>query len=144
VRPRLKLRFSFVPGFSEYTIHVRGSLAAATVDLERNTYSLHHHRPISPDFDTYAMVAGEARNLIWQARRTLGKYVLSKLHLCARGNPYGASIARAMEAFYDASGLPLDERVDAGWVHMWSAGVSGWESWRICLPKNSFPRPLLR
>jgi len=108
----VELRFSFVPGFSEYTIHVRGSLAAATVDLERNTYSLHHYRPISPDFDTYAMVAGEARNLIWQARRTLGKYVLSKLHLCARGNPYGASIARAMEAFYDASGLPLDERVD--------------------------------
>ena len=29
------LTFSFAPGFTEHTIHVRGSLAAATVDFER-------------------------------------------------------------------------------------------------------------
>jgi predicted dehydrogenase/nucleoside-diphosphate-sugar epimerase len=107
----VELRFSFVPGFSEYTIHVSGSLAAATVDLERNTYALHRHRPLGPEFDTYAMVAGEARSLKWQARRSLLLYLLSKLHLGDRGNPYGASIARAMDAFYAAPDEALDARV---------------------------------
>ena len=53
----VELSFSFVPGFSEYSIHVRGSLAAATVDFERNTYTLHRHTPQDQDFDSYAMVA---------------------------------------------------------------------------------------
>jgi predicted dehydrogenase/nucleoside-diphosphate-sugar epimerase len=110
----VELRFSFVPGFGEYTIHVRGSLAAATVDFERNTYTLDEHLPRDPDFDSYAMIADRAKSLKRQARRSLREYVLSKMHLCARGNPYGASIARAMDAFYDSLHLnkPLDERVD--------------------------------
>jgi nucleoside-diphosphate-sugar epimerase/predicted dehydrogenase len=108
----VELRFSFVPGFSEYTIHVRGSLAAATVDLERNTYALHRHRPVGPEFDAYAMASGEATSLKRQARRSLFRSVLSALHLRDRGNPYGASIARAMDAFYGAPDQPLDARVD--------------------------------
>jgi predicted dehydrogenase/nucleoside-diphosphate-sugar epimerase len=108
----VELRFSFVPGFAEYTIHVRGSLAAATVDFERNTYTLHEHRPSDPDFENYAMVVREAKSLKRQARRTLRNYVESKLKLRARGNPYGESIARAMDAFYDLRGLPLDSRID--------------------------------
>jgi nucleoside-diphosphate-sugar epimerase/predicted dehydrogenase len=104
------LRFSFVPGFSEYTIHVRGSLAAATVDFERNTYTLNEHRASDPDFEAYGIVVERAKSLKRQARGTLGKYLKSKLKLERRGNPYGASIARAMDAFYGA--LPLDERVD--------------------------------
>jgi predicted dehydrogenase/nucleoside-diphosphate-sugar epimerase len=104
------LHFSFAPGFSEYTIHVRGSLAAATVDFETSTYTLDRHKPLDPDFDAHAMVVERARSLKRQARRTLQNYILSKLHLNPRGNPYAESIARAMDAFY-AQG-PLDERVD--------------------------------
>jgi predicted dehydrogenase/nucleoside-diphosphate-sugar epimerase len=99
-RTAVELRFSFVPGFAEYSIHVRGSLASGTVDFERNTYSLQQHRPSDPDFDTYAMVAEQAKSLRQQARRTLKRYILSKLKLEKRGNPYGESIARAMDAFY--------------------------------------------
>ena len=77
----VELRFSFVPGFAEYTIHVRGSLAAATVDIERNTYTLDEHRPSDPDFENYAMVVSRAKSLKRQARRTLWRYVGSKLHL---------------------------------------------------------------
>ncbi len=106
----VELRFSFVPAFAEYTIHVRGSLAAGTVDFERNTYMLHEHRPSDPDFENYAMIANQAKSLKQQARRTLRKYVLSKLHLCARGTAYGESISRAMDAFYNAE--TLDERID--------------------------------
>jgi predicted dehydrogenase/nucleoside-diphosphate-sugar epimerase len=108
------LYFSFVPGFAEYNIHVRGSLASATADMERNTYALERHRPADPDFENYAMIARRAKYLKAQARWTLAKYVLSKLHLEKRGTAYGQSIAGAMDAFYgDAySGAEgLDERI---------------------------------
>jgi predicted dehydrogenase/nucleoside-diphosphate-sugar epimerase len=119
----IELRFSFVPGFAEYTIHVRGSLAAATVDFERTTYVLHDHRPSDPDFENYAMLVSQSKCLKQQARRTLWNYVASKLKLNKRGNPYGASIARAMDAFYDPRGLPLDVRID---------GQTGARVIRIC------------
>jgi len=106
------LRFSFVPGFSQYTIEVRGTLAAATVDFERNTYTLDEHRPSDPDFETRTIVASRARSLKTQANQTLLKYIKSKLHLEARGNAYGESISRAMDAFYEPKGAALDERLD--------------------------------
>ena len=109
-RTAVELRFSFVPGFSEYTIHVRGSLAAATVDFERNTYTLDEHRASDPDFETHSMVTARAASLNRQSRETLATYLKSKLKLTQRGNPYGASIARAMDAFYGAA--PVDARVD--------------------------------
>jgi nucleoside-diphosphate-sugar epimerase/predicted dehydrogenase len=109
-RTAIELRFSFVPGFSEYTIHVRGSLASATVDFDRNTYTLDEHRPSDPDFESYGIVVDRAKSLKRQARHTLAAYIKAKLKIGQRGNPYGASIARAMDAFYGA--LPLDERVD--------------------------------
>ena len=67
----IDLRFSFVPGFAEYNIHVRGSLAAATADIERNTYTLDRYRPADPDFENYAMLVSRAKSLKAQARRTL-------------------------------------------------------------------------
>lgn len=116
----VELRFSFVPGFSEYKIHARGSLAAGTVDFERNTYTLDEHRPSDPDFESRAIVVSRAKSLKAQANQTLSNYIKSKLHLEARGNPYGESIARAMDAFYAASGAApheqaadrLDNRLD--------------------------------
>jgi predicted dehydrogenase/nucleoside-diphosphate-sugar epimerase len=111
----MDLRFSFVPGFSEYTIEARGTLAAATVDFERNTYTLDEHRPSDPDFETHSIVVDRAKSLKVQARHTLSKYIKSKLHLEGRGNAYGESIARAMDAFYGAQAgqsAALDDRVE--------------------------------
>ncbi len=119
----IEMRFSFVPGFSEYTIHVRGSLASATVDFERSTYTRQEHLPIDPDFDAYKMVTNKAKSLKKQARRTLFHYFRTKLDLGARGNPYGASIASAMDAFYAAPGVQLDERLNA---------ITGAKVIRIC------------
>ena len=95
----IELRFSFVPGFGEYSIHVRGSLGSATVDFERNTYTVQRHGPRGDDFDRYATVRDQARSLIRQGRRTLANYILSKLPLGVQGSPYGASIAGALNAF---------------------------------------------
>ena len=73
------LNFSFAPGFSEHTIHVRGSLASATLDFERNTYHLHHHTSAGLDFDRYHMSIAEAKTLKSQARGTLARTIYSKL-----------------------------------------------------------------
>ncbi|MGD0345772.1 MAG: NAD-dependent epimerase/dehydratase family protein [Terracidiphilus sp.] len=104
------LHCSFVPGFAEYNIHVRGSLASATADIERNTYTLDRYRPADPDFENYAMVAARAKYTKAQARWTLARYVLSKLHLERRGTAYGESIAGAMDAFYGDAESGAEER----------------------------------
>jgi nucleoside-diphosphate-sugar epimerase/predicted dehydrogenase len=122
-RTAVELRFSFVPGFSEYTIHARGSLASATVDFDRDTYTLRRHRPLSDDFDRYAMVVDGARSARRQARRTLMNYALSKLRLRSNGTPYGASIAGVLNAFYATPNGAFDERI---------GGQRGGEVTRIC------------
>ena len=104
------LNFSFAPGFSEHMIHVRGSLAAATVDFERNTYLLHRHTPAGLDFDRYHMTVSEAKTLKSQARGTLARVIYSKLRPTG-GSPYGQSIARAMQSFYANPGDSLDARL---------------------------------
>jgi nucleoside-diphosphate-sugar epimerase/predicted dehydrogenase len=119
----IELRFSFVPGFDEQTIHVRGTLAAATVDFVRNTYVRLQHHPVGDDFDRHAIAVDQARALKTQARRTLAYYALSKLHLVSRGSPYGDSIAGTMDAFYGPPQQALEARVSA---------QSGAEVIRIC------------
>ena len=120
----IELRFSFVPGFGEYTIQARGSLASAAVDFDRDLYSLCRHRPLDEDFDRYAMVAEGSRNARKQARRTLRNYVASKLHLRSNGTPYGTSIAAILRAFYaTVEGEVADDRI---------AGHRGAEVIRIC------------
>ncbi len=104
------LNFSFTPGFAEHSIHIRGSLASATVDFERNTYLLHRHTKFAYDFDRYCMSATEATTLRRQARNTLGRLILSKLRHSA-GDPYGQSIARALQAFYSSLTGPIDQRL---------------------------------
>ena len=105
------VNLSFVRGFAEHQIHVRGTLCSATADFERDTYVVHHHRPCEMDFDRYATLHGEARALKAQARQTIGNYLLSKVRKSAKGNPYGYSIARAVEDFYASFGRPLDRRL---------------------------------
>ncbi len=105
------LLVSFAPGYTERTVHVRGSLASGEVDLDRNTYVLHRHLPLEEDLERHRAIREETRELRRQARRTLRAYVLSKLHLARRGTPYGAGIARAMDAFYAGLGGAMDARV---------------------------------
>ena len=105
------LNCSFTPGFSEHTIHIRGSLAAATVDFERNTYLLHHHTAAGLDFDRYHMSITEANLLKSQARGTLVRTIYSKLRPTAGGTPYGQSIARSLQSFYASPGGSIDTRL---------------------------------
>ena len=88
----VSLHLSFSPGFAEQIIHVRGTLASATVDFERNAYLLHQHTRYGLDFDHYRMIRQEASSLAAQARRSLTQYALSKLKLSSKGSPYYYSV----------------------------------------------------
>jgi len=106
----ITLSFSFAPGFSEHSIHVRGNLASATVDFERNTYVLKRHTKFAHDVDRYCMSTTEARTMLSQARNTLGRVILSKLKHSA-DDPYGQSIARTLRAFYTGLTTLTDPRL---------------------------------
>lgn len=106
-----ELRVCLAAGFEEQTVHVRGFLGSATADLLRNTYVLRRHAPVGDDFDRWEIAREEARQLRTQANATLRAYVRSKLKLGQRGSPYGASIARALDAFYARVDGEPDERI---------------------------------
>ena len=107
------LRFSFVPGYTEHMLRVRGTQASASVDFERNLYLLHHHRPLAMDLDRFAATASESGEALVQAARTLGDYALYKAKLGGDGPPFQASITRSIRAFYASLGSELDERQSA-------------------------------
>ncbi len=111
------VNLSFVPGFTEFTLHLRGTTGSASVDFERNTYLRHQHVPRDMDFDRYTMLRNESRALTSQARSTLLGYVSSKVHASARGTPYGYSIAKAVERFYHAPAGVTDSRLSASLGH---------------------------
>jgi predicted dehydrogenase/nucleoside-diphosphate-sugar epimerase len=105
------LSLSFEPGFTEHTIHVRGTAGSATADLENGTYVL--RRPGASgldDYERWAMTARAAKSLLQQGRATFARYVLSKFRLSRQGNLFGTSIAQGIESFY--SGRP-DDRISA-------------------------------
>jgi nucleoside-diphosphate-sugar epimerase/predicted dehydrogenase len=141
------LRFAFGKGYTEHTIHVRGSAGSATVDFERNTYVLRRQGPRSLDFDHYDAVVGEGRTLCHQARVNLLRYGLSKLKLSRAGNAYRTSIARSLARFYEGlTGTPdarqsaeFAERVTATCRHIAdSAGLVVTEN---AVPPRPFPQP---
>ncbi len=108
----VRIRFSFIEGYPEHYIHVRGSVASATVDLERSTYVIHEHSPHLLDVDRYIDVSSSAKDALVQATGTLAKFVLAKAGVNkAEGQPFGRSIARAVRAFYDSRGGIIDEGV---------------------------------
>ncbi len=102
--------FSFASGFSEHSIHIRGSLASASVDFERNTYILHQHTKFGLDFDSYRTTVSQAKKLQSQARRTFYDVVLSKLKRSIGGS-YGQSITRSIRSFYGSLTSSIDTRL---------------------------------
>jgi nucleoside-diphosphate-sugar epimerase/predicted dehydrogenase len=113
-RAVVDVRASFGPGFTEHRLEVRGTSGTATVDFEADTYVLRRRTHLAPDFDRYARAKHEARSTVRQARRTLARYVFSKIGLVRDGNPFGASIARAVRAFYADLPRVTDPRLTAG------------------------------
>ncbi len=114
-RVAVDLFMSFVPGFAERYVHVRGSLASATVDIHRDTYIRHEHTPSADDFDRYGMIRREARSLGHQGYANLRDYILSKFRKGPRGSAYADSIAGTLRAFYTAAAM--DKRITPDFGH---------------------------
>ncbi len=107
----IRLRFSFIDGYPEHYIHVRGSNAVARVDFEHNTYVCQEHTPYMLDVDRFLNVVKPARSAAVQATQTLSNFVLSKMKLSKVGGPFQYSITRTVENFYQNRGSSLDERL---------------------------------
>ncbi len=120
----VRLVFSFVPGFTEHTVHVRGSLASATADLEGWTYDLQRHSPYQDDFDRYHITRQRAIALRRQAGGNLRRYLAGKFKLSQRGNQYGYSIQQTCAAFYRGIQGNRDSRID---------GRTGLDVMRTCV-----------
>jgi len=114
----VELRLSFGPGFTEHQVHVRGHLAAATVDFERNTYVVERHAPLEIDFERLVMAHAEAGQSCRQAWSTVANYVLAKAKLSRTGgSPYADSILGATRAFYASPSQEPDRRISAPLAH---------------------------
>ena len=118
-----RLRFSFIDGYPEHYVHVRGSAASATVDFELGTYTLREHSQDLLDFNRFAASVRGAKDALVQAGTTLGSFVLSKAGLPFDGGPYQTSISKAVRTFYEALAAgcdiaTLDRAIErrAGWA----------------------------
>lgn len=109
----VRIRLSMIDAFTEHYIYVRGTAASATVDFEQNTYAVKEHSQDLLDLDRFTISLKGARESVAQAGSTLGSFVLSKAGLPAEGDPYQASITRAVQAFYAGLGASLDSRLGA-------------------------------
>lgn len=107
----VRLRFSFIDGFPEHHVHVRGTHGKATVDFEKNTYLVEEHTPLNLDLDRFANVLSVSGSAAWQATETLGASLLTKLKLSDRSNPFQHSISRAIARFYETRRSGVDERL---------------------------------
>ena len=106
-----ELNFSFIPGVTEHTIHVRGSFGAATADLENNTYTLDRLTPHSLGVrPVFPRAAARRFGLAARPERNLCRHVLTKFKLSRHGNAYGGSIAASVAEFYR---LLRGERADS-------------------------------
>jgi nucleoside-diphosphate-sugar epimerase/predicted dehydrogenase len=108
----VRLRWSFIGGYPEHYIHVRGRSASGYVDFERNTYVMNEHTAQMLDLDRFAISARTAQQALGGGVRTLGRYMLGKLGVVEGGKPFPDSIASAVSRFYEGRRHGrLDERL---------------------------------
>ena len=109
------LNIDLGPGFPQRTINVRGLLGSASLDFDANTCTVDRSTPLSPDFDQYRRSRSLVSQIRSQARTTFSDYLLSRLKLRRRGNPYEITIIDSVASFYDAlrKGAALDSRINS-------------------------------
>ncbi len=136
----IRLRLSFVDGYPEHYLHVRGTNATAHVDFEHNTYVCQEHTAKPFDIDHYLNVVGPAKNACWQARSTLAHFLLSKMRLVkSAGGPYAQSIAQTVAHFYNGREQgTLDERLTPA-LGQEAVALAEWIAREVDLPA---PQPV--
>lgn len=107
----VRMRFSFIDGFPEHYVHIRGTQATAHVDFENSTYVVQEHTPQLLDIDRYINVSNVARDSWVQATGQLAKFVLGKAGMVKAAGPFQDSITGAVRAFYGSRDGTMDERL---------------------------------
>lgn len=138
----IRLRFSFIDGYPEHYIHVRGTNTVARVDFENNTYTCQEHTPYLLDVDRFANVVATARDSALQASGTLTNFVLSKMRLSKMAGPFPYSIARTVESFYNNRGGQPDERISPAMGEA-AVALAEWVAREVSLPmpEKTLPVP---
>ncbi len=129
----VRVRLSFVDGYPEHYIHVRGTQSVARADFETNTYVCLDHTPHLLDVDRFLTVATASRDAVVQAGGTLADFVLTKMGMSKAGGPFQHSIVRTVESFYAGRGGNLDERVGAG-IGEEAVALAEWVAKEAALP----------
>lgn len=107
----VRMRLSFIDGFPEHYVHIRGTQATARMDYENSTYVVQEHTPQLLDIDRFINVTHVARDQMVQATGVLANFVLGKAGMVAIPGVFGASIANAVGCFYNSRGGQMDERL---------------------------------
>ena len=107
----IRIRLSFINGYPEHYIHVRGTKAASHVDQEHDIYHRFEHTPQMSDIDRYLNALTLSRNAFVQANGTLFNFIASKLKLGGQGGPFPRSILRSMTQFYNGLDGSIDDRI---------------------------------
>lgn len=107
----VRMRLSFIDGFPEHYVHVRGTQATAHMDYEASTYVVQEHTPQLLDIDRYINVTHVARDQMVQATGVLANFVLGKAGMVKIPGPFAASIAGAVGSFYQSRSGTMDERL---------------------------------
>jgi predicted dehydrogenase/nucleoside-diphosphate-sugar epimerase len=113
-RTAVDVNINLGPGFPQRIINVRGLLGSAMVDYDANTCTVDRRTPLGIDLDRYKRSRALTHQIRSQARHTFSDYILSKLKLRHRGNPYQITFIDSVAAFYSAlrSNTPQDSRIN--------------------------------
>lgn len=130
----IRLRFSFIEGYPEHYIQVRGSNASALVDFENNLYVCEAHTPNMLDVDRFLRVLNIAKTSTIQATSTLANFLLTTAKLSKVGEPFQHSITRTVESFYQTRHAKLDERIDANTGEA-AVALADWIARTVQLPE---------
>ncbi len=106
------LNLSVTPGFTDRSITVRGHAATAKCDFDRDLYYRDEPSGNGILFDNFFTPLGVARQLTRNAFGNLFKALSNTLQKAPAANPFGESIQRSVQAFYETIGSQLDPRLD--------------------------------
>jgi nucleoside-diphosphate-sugar epimerase/predicted dehydrogenase len=110
-RAAIDLILSVVPGPAERSVVVRGHGALAKCYFDRDLY--YHDEPIGYGlFDNFFTAVNVAWQLGSNASRNFAKSVTGTLSGAPTSNPFGESIARSINRFYETIEGQLDSRLD--------------------------------
>ncbi|WP_426442345.1 NAD-dependent epimerase/dehydratase family protein [Bradyrhizobium genosp. P] len=106
----IAIAMNFGPTFPCKTIKVCGQFGTGFVDLDANICVIDQNTTFGVDLDRFLRSIVMARRISYQATRTMFDYVLSKIKIGRRGNPYQTTIIDSVAAFY--KGLRDSEALD--------------------------------